>query len=134
VSPTPSTTPTPTPTPTPVPTQAQGSGTIAVTGGQGSFNFSVAQKVGRKKPKQSFTYSDPIAGINFSVKKISGLTINSHHTQFTGTAKLGRKNKPTFTVDVDDLGPMGMNDQFSIQLSTGYSAGGVLTSGDITVH
>jgi hypothetical protein len=60
-------------------------------------------------------------------------SFTGHHGHFTGTVKKRKHNKLTFTVDVTDNGP-GNTDTFLIELSTGYSASGNLTSGDITGH
>jgi hypothetical protein len=48
-----------------------------------------------------------------------------------GSGKAGQSSM-TFEVDVDDLGPPRL-DMFHIQLSNGYSAGGLLRSGRIDV-
>jgi hypothetical protein len=108
---------------------------IAASGGQANFSFHV-QPPGRRAPN-FFSYSDPAAGVQLSApkKKINSLNINGNHAQFSGSAKLGRhQGTITFTVSVDDFGSCPNPDQFSIQLSNGYSASGNLTSGDITIH
>ena len=143
LAPTPTPTPTPTATPTPTPTatpcvtpsggtQVDGSGTIAVPGGQASFDFHVQAPVGKKKAKGNFfTYSDPAAGISFAGKKVDSLVINGNHAQFSGRAKMGH-GKVSFIVDVDDFG--SCPDDFTIQLGESYSRSGNLRSGDITIH
>ena len=93
----------------------------------------------RKKTKLvgSFSYSDPAASLSFSSSSISSLTFNGNQAHFTGTAKLSKKSKLTFTVDVaDNSGPAGPGtlDTFSIQVSNGYSASGNLLSGNLTVR
>ena len=98
------------------------------------LRYACGEETNKKKPKQSFQYTDVTVGISFSVKKIMALSITGHQAHFSGTAKLGKHNKTVFTADVDDLGLMGANDHFSIQLANGYSAGGTLVTGDITVH
>jgi hypothetical protein len=113
-----------------------GDGTIAASGGQASFRLD-AQRQKQKnkfKLKGSFSYSDPAAGISFSNGKLSSLTITGNHATVRGTAKLGRRNNVSFTVDVTDNGTPGILDTFSVSLSNGYSAGGNLTSGNITIH
>ena len=108
-----------------------GNGSISVSGGQATFDFSEQNN----KPHHHFlSYSDPAHQFSFSTKKLSPVTIIGNHAHFTGTAKLGGKHGPiiTFTVDVYDNG--NSNDQFFIQASNGYSAGGTLTSGGIFIH
>jgi hypothetical protein len=88
----------------------------------------------------SFNYSDPAAALSINGSKISSLSFSGNSAHFTGTAnsggsgkKGGKKSTISFTVDVTDNGS-GTSDTFSIQTSTGYSASGNLTSGDITIH
>ena len=66
--------------------------------------------------------------------KITSLSINGNQAHFTGTVKLSRKSTVSFTVDVIDNGTPGTFDSFSIQVSNGYSAGGTLSSGDISIR
>jgi hypothetical protein len=107
-----------------------GNGSIATEGGQGTFSMNVGP--GKKgKITGSFSYSDSSAGLTFSTSKFSSLTITGNHAQFSGAARMGKKQKFTFTVDVTDNGDPGTNDTFSISVSTGYSAAGNLTSGNI---
>jgi hypothetical protein len=80
----------------------------------------------------SFSYSDPASGVSVSSSKVTSLTFSGNTAHFTGTAKQGKKSV-SFTVDVADNGP-GTSDIFTIHLSTGYSASGNLTSGDISVQ
>jgi hypothetical protein len=82
----------------------------------------------------SFSYSDPGSGVSINASKISSLMFNGNHARFTGTAKLTRKSQVTFFVDVIDNGTPGTFDSFSIQVSNGYSAGGTLSSGDISIR
>jgi hypothetical protein len=83
------------------------------------------------KVKGSFSYSDSSANLSFSTTKLSNFVITGNQAQFSGTAKVGKKQKINFTVDVTDNGDPGTNDTFSINVSTGYSAAGNLTSGNI---
>ena len=82
--------------------------------------------------KNSFSYSDPAGGVSFTGTKVGALMISGNHAQFSGGAKLGRRNNVTFTVNVDDVG--SCPDDFTIQLSNGYTRSGNLTSGDISIH
>jgi len=111
---------------------AHGSGTITVPGGMASFSFS--RRLPVKKSHPSVTYSDPANGFSFNTRKLGPVTITGRHAHLSGTAKLGKKG-PTinFTIDVADLSGDGSGDEFSINASNGYSASGVLTSGNIIV-
>jgi hypothetical protein len=87
---------------------------------------------GRKgKVVGSFSYSDPSASLSLDTKKFSSLVITGNQAQFSGTAKVGKKQKFSFTVNVTDNGNPGTADTFSISVSNGYSAAGTLTSGNI---
>jgi hypothetical protein len=108
-----------------------GTGSISTEGGQGNFSLSVMQI--RGKTKGSFSYSDSSANLSFSTNKLSNLVIMGNHATFNGAAKMG-KNRFNFTVNVTDNGNPGTADVFSISVSTGYSAGGNLTSGNILFH
>ena len=111
--------------------EVDGGGSIAVSGGQASFNLSASH--GKKnKIIGNFSYNDPAAGLNLNASKFSSFFITGNHAQVSGTAKMGKHGKITFTVDVYDNGPSG--DQFFLSTSSGYSAGGTLTSGNILIH
>ncbi len=113
-------------------TSGDGSGTIAVPGGTAFFNIDI-HTTGRK-PRKSFSYSDPANHFSFKAITIFPVSFSGGHLHFCGTAKL-KKRGPTFTfcVDVFDNGP-GSLDQFSIMASNGYSASGTLTSGNIIIQ
>lgn len=128
--------PTAIPTPTcgnPTGTQVDGHGAIQVSGGQAWFTFHVQPRQGRKIPKDnSLDYHDSTAGVSFEGQKVDTLMINGNHAHFSGSARLGRRTRVAFAVDVDDFGDCP--DHFTIQLSNGYSRSGDLTSGDIMIH
>jgi hypothetical protein len=109
-----------------------GAGSIAVSGGQASFNFHVAPVLRKKKATNSFDYSDPTGGVGFEGARVDSLMISGNHAQFSGTARISRRRSVTFTVDADDFG--SCPDHFTIQLSNGYFRSGDLTSGDISIH
>jgi hypothetical protein len=88
----------------------------------------------RGKVIGSFSYSDSSAGLTLTAAKFSSLTITGNNAQFTGTAKVGKKQKVSFTVNVMDNGDPGTADTFSISVSNGYSAAGPLTSGNIRLQ
>jgi hypothetical protein len=109
-----------------------GSGSIA-TGGPATFSLSVRH--GRKgKTVGSFSYSDPARPLSFTAGRLTSLSINGNHARFTGSARLGKHHKMTFTVDVTDFGDPGTLDTLSIAASDGYSANGNLVSGNLRIH
>lgn len=126
-------TPTPTPTPTPSGNEVDGDGSIAVSGGQASFTFLEQQPT--KKGHHELHYRDPAAGFYIDTKTLLPATFSGNHAYFSGTAKPG-KHKPSvsFSVDVYDNGPSGERDQFYLRASNGYSAGGTVSAGNITIH
>ena len=81
----------------------------------------------------TFVYDDPAAGIHIDTSNITTLTIMSGHVHFTGTDKVGKHHKVSFTVDLF-VTNTGSGDTFSITISDGYSASGPLTSGDVSIH
>ncbi|MEY2439463.1 MAG: hypothetical protein QOI34_848 [Verrucomicrobiota bacterium] len=111
--------------------QIIGQGSIAASSGKANFRITVRKtKSGRREG--GFSYNDPAAHIDFSATKFSSINILGNDAQFSGNAKLGKKHI-SFTVDVNDYGNLGVPDSFSIKLSTGYSASGDLTSGNIVI-
>jgi len=118
------------------PTEVDGNGSISgPKGGQASFSLDAKFQKMKKKTKLigSLAYDDPATPISLRSMKITSLSFSGNQAHITGTAKLG-KTKITFSVDVTDNGDPGTNDFFSIQLSTGYSASGFLTSGNISIR
>jgi hypothetical protein len=65
--------------------------------------------------------------------RLSSLTFTGNQAQFTATVRSGH-TRLNLTVNVTDNATNGTADTFSIQVSNGYSAGGSLVSGDITVN
>ena len=88
------------------------------------------------KTKGNLSYSDPAANLSFSTNKLSNLVISGNHVTFSGTAKIGRRQTISFTVNLTDNGTPGTADTFSINVTgaASYSAGGTLTSGNIQLH
>ena len=92
------------------------------------------QKVKKKiKAVGSFSYNDPAAALSFSSSNFSSLSFSGNQAHFAGSAKLTKKSKISFSVDVTDNGMPGTLDTFSIHVSNGYSASGNLTSGNLDV-
>jgi Galactose oxidase, central domain len=113
-------------------TQVSGRGAIDGQGDAATFNFRAKQSGDR--PTGSFSFSDPAAGILITKAKVRTLTFNGNSANFSGTARLGNGTRVTYSVTVTDNSSDGSSDTFSITLSNGYSASGILTSGDIQIQ
>ena len=112
-------------------TSANGSGSIDGQGDQATFNF---HATAGDRPSGSATFNDPAAGIAISRAKVRTLTFNGNSADLGGTARLGDGTRVTYSAGVTDNSSDGSSDTFSISLSNGYSAGGTLTSGDISIQ
>jgi hypothetical protein len=65
---------------------------------------------------------------------VTSLIQSGTHATFFGNATVNNV-AVTYRIDVDDLAEPGRGqDTFSIQMSSGYAAGGVLTGGNVQVH
>ena len=110
-----------------------GSGMFATATGTASFAIDVMGGHGR--PAGSLTYSDADAGVSFSHARLRRLAISGGMATLAGSVTLDNGGGiVTFTVTLVDNGADGSMDTFSIELSDGYSAGGTLTSGNITIQ
>ena len=81
------------------------------------------------------TYIDH--GTNMKVKGtgVTAYTVTGPTTRhIEGTAEINGRSGFTYQVDVSDNGEPGRKDMFSITLSDGYSASGLLIGGNIQLH
>jgi sugar lactone lactonase YvrE len=115
----------------PVRHRVQGNGTITTTGGVGSFQIQLAE-VKSGKVKGSFGYEDSTAGVALRTSKFTMLNVMGNQAEFAGTARVN-KQKVTFMVNVLDVGNLNAPDTFSIKMSNGYSAGGNVMGGNVTI-
>ncbi len=77
---------------------------------------------------------DPSANVKVKCTDATALVQGATHATFFGNATVNGV-ATTYRIDVDDLGEPGAGrDTFSIQTTTGYTAGGVLTNGNVQVH
>jgi hypothetical protein len=97
------------------------SGKVLVAGGDGNGASTSAELY------------DP-ATVSITKAKVRTLTFNGNSADLGGTAKLGDGTKVTYSVTVADSSSDGSTDTFNITLSNGYSAGGVVTNGDISIE
>jgi hypothetical protein len=113
-------------------TRVSGRGSINGQGDQANFTVHATQSDDR--PTGSLTFSDPAAGISITKARIRSLTFTGNSADLGGNARLVDGTRVTYSVSVTDNSSDGSTDTFSISLSSGYSAGGTLTSGDITIE
>jgi hypothetical protein len=112
-----------------------GGGHIPVGAGLGSFHFFAGNKDGLL-----FAGLEFIDGNTGMLVKVLGITaydagVSEACRQFQGEAAIDGVGGFTYTVDVCDNGEPGNGvDSFSILLSTGYSAGGTISGGNIQLH
>lgn len=69
-----------------------------------------------------------------STSVTSYIVIDSLTRQIDGIAKVNGKSSVNYMVVVTDNGEPGANDLFSLTLSNGYEASGMLTGGNIQLH
>ena len=78
-------------------------------------------------------YQDKGAGLKFDSTDVTSLIITGNHATIRGHGTAN--GAPVdYRIDVDDAGEPGKSDRFAIQLSNGYTAGGVLGGGNIVIH
>ncbi|MGH7151808.1 MAG: post-COAP-1 domain-containing protein [Planctomycetota bacterium] len=111
-----------------------GGGSIPVGDNVGSFNFFAGVKDGFLFV--GFQYVDEETGM-----LVKGLDISAFEPgdsdvcrHFEGEAALDGVGGFTYSVDVCDNGEPGVADTFAIDLSNGYSAGGILAGGNVQLH
>ncbi|MBN1762987.1 MAG: hypothetical protein JW878_07945 [Methanomicrobia archaeon] len=100
-----------------------------------SFGFNVMYEEGDPAPKGELEYLDHATGMNVHAFEMTKLVVSADKTQawFEGTCTINGANG-TFKAYVEDNNEPGKNDKFAITLSTGYTAGGELLSGNIQIH
>ncbi len=108
-----------------------GYGSINGRGDQATVAFSATQL--GDSAMGFFTYSDPAAGLAITKGRIKLLTIDGSTAQFSGNARLDDGTQVKFNVRVTDQSGTGIPDTFFVKVTTGYSAGGNLSSGDIRI-
>lgn len=114
-----------------------GGGEIEVPGCWASFGFTVGVRSSTATPVGRFNYVDHHLGMHVKVTRIDvyreGAAPNQRHIE--GIAQIDGQNGFGFVADVTDVAEPGVDrDSLSIQLSNGYSAGGLLTAGNIQLH
>jgi hypothetical protein len=113
-------------------TTVDGHGAINTNDGLASFIFNASES--GQSGSGTFSYKDPDGGLSIAKGQIDELTIDGSSARFSGKGRTNDGSQVRFRVRVSDGSETGNPDTFSINLSTGYSAGGDLTRGDITIH
>jgi hypothetical protein len=95
--------------------------------------FALTAKSDRKGVKGSCLVVDPSTGTVVVCLDVTSLVQVGNGATLFGNALVDGV-RTTYRIDVVDNGEPGRNDVFSIQTGTGYTAGGVLTRGNVQVH
>jgi hypothetical protein len=104
-------------------------------GGKGNFGFNVGMKSETKPLTAHLNYVDHGAKMRVKVTSatVYGGSGNTRH--FEGTCEVNGVAGFTYVCDVTDNGEPGRGaDIFSLSVSNGYSASGVLAGGNIQLH
>jgi hypothetical protein len=115
---------------------ATGSGEIANAAGLANISFDFSVKATDSAAKGSCQVADKTAGVDLTIEctSVSHVERSGSDVTFTGDATIGGVTG-TYRIDVQDNGTPGKGrDRFQIQTSTGYSAAGLLVSGNVSVH
>lgn len=123
---------TPTSTPTPVlntPGKVTGGGMIDSDMLKATFGFVLQYKDGDLTPRGNLVYQDHTSGLRLKEFSFDRLVIDGGHAWFSGMGETNDGQVVAFTVDVTTAG------QFSISIPAlnGYTAGGALTGGNISM-
>lgn len=98
--------------------------TFGVSGGIKNGNF-----------RGQLSYDDHANNVKVKSTSVTAyILLDSVTRQIEGAAKVNGKGSFTYKVIVVDNGEPGSNDSFSIELSNGYKASGVLVGGNIQLH
>ncbi|HJQ22880.1 MAG TPA: HYR domain-containing protein [Blastocatellia bacterium] len=109
-----------------------GGGSIFANGGKATFGLT-AMASSPTTPQGNVTYQSHL-GMTVKSTVITAVVVTGTHARIFGKATINNAGSFDFVVDVDDLGEPGTSDTFAIQISNGYTAGGVLTGGNIQLH
>lgn len=105
-------------------------------GGKATFGFVVQYSNGALSPSGNLTFNDHAANISLKATSFKLLSIRgNHHAVITGYATVNGQTNIAFTLTLNDFGKPGSSDTFMIQIPAmnGYSAGGVLSGGNIMI-
>ena len=100
-----------------------------------TFGLVVRYQSGDASPSGNLTYQDHVDGLTLQATSFTLLSISQNHARINGYGAVNGSSSTFFTLDIYDHGEPGDADVFSIQLPglDGYSAGGVITGGNIQI-
>ncbi|MCX5673366.1 MAG: hypothetical protein NTU94_18785, partial [Planctomycetota bacterium] len=109
-------------------------GWIELADKKGTCGFNCEYVAGADAPTGHLTYQDHDTGMTVQSVDMVAMGIVGNHAWFYGTCTVEGEAGHWFRVDVIDNGEPGSDDVFNIQLDTGYSKGGKLGGGNVTIH
>ena len=132
-------TPTSTSTSTPIsntPGKITGGGNLDKGSTKATFGFVVNYGEGDPTPNGNLTYQDHEINLHLKATSFDRLVIEGTHAWFTGLATVNAVQGVRFEVALEDLSDIGSSDMFTIRIPAmgNYTASGVLTGGNITIH
>ena len=99
-----------------------------------TFGFFAKSSANGNAAKGVCTVIDHGTGTHVKCLDAEVVGVVGDHATFSGRATVNGV-ETTYTIDVDDLGEPGIGrDTFTIRTGTGYTAGGILTAGNIKIH
>ena len=111
-----------------------GGGYIIVNGGRDNFGFVAGLKPGKTTVSGQLNYIDHSSGAHVKSIDVTSYSGSGVCRTFSGPGTVNGQSV-TFTANAcDNAEPGRGSDTFSIQLSNGYSASGVLAGGNIKFH
>jgi len=112
-----------------------GGGFINTDNGKANFGFVAGFKPNHDTLSGNLNYVDRAADIHLKSQSITSYSGEGNTRTFSGTATINGESGFNYTVTVSDNGEPGKgNDIFSIEISNGYRASGVLAGGNIQLH
>lgn len=118
--------------PADTPGRATGGGMIAGAGGESTVTFGFNAMSSGATFKGNCTVVDKALGKQVKCLNVTSYVQSANHGTFRGNAEVN--GTPTgYRIDVTDNGKPGLGDTFTIATDSGYSAGGVLISGNVQV-
>lgn len=112
-----------------------GGGFINTDDGKANFGFVAGFKPNHDTLSGNLNYVDRAADIHLKSQSITSYGGEGNTRTFSGDATINGEGGFTYTVTVSDNGEPGKDkDTFSIEISNGYRASGVLAGGNIQLH
>ena len=117
------------PTPGNTPCEVRGDGRLA---SGAHFNLRATYLAGDSSARGRLTYTDRAEGLRLIAGEITSVIGSGSEATVRGTSR-ANSDEVDFRVEVVDGGRKPRSDSFEIRLSSGYTAGGALQNGRITV-